>query len=206
MWCSEPSRTRPPGRPRRYGRSSFALAATLVLAGCGFEPIAAPNGAGLVTTADQVIAFGRVSIGFRGGRADTERFAYRLRRALDAEARLDSPGQPDLRVLVTLGRRNLAISSDDDITRRNFNARATFEFTDPAASADEETDAALTAEEKLEAILLSGSVESTSAVNTTSDLFSTEVAEREALDRLAEDLARQIITRARLLNANVARN
>lgn len=151
-----------------------ALLVPVALAGCGFEPIAAiPSGIGEkdVVISDLDIA------------SSDRRFAYRLRKEILRSVRIDAAAEQSLRLTSTIEREGLAIQQNDTITRQNIIAKTKFALAKKPAAGETEPPAPV-----------QGDTTAITAVNATASQFSTRVSDREAVERLAVETARRIVT------------
>lgn len=165
-------------------RSIFAcLAAAMLLTGCGFEPIAAPTS---TTTETAQVRLAAIDVRIaRSG--ENGRFEYVLRQELKRSLAIDSTSDDRLAMSIAIDREGLAIQQNDTVTR--FNLTATMDYSLADANGAE---------------LLGGKTVSITALNATASQFSTSVAERDAMRRLAADLAARIVTLLRLHYSTVA--
>jgi LPS-assembly lipoprotein len=153
-------------------RAAAALASVLALSACGFHPLYATDAAG-IGPGSQIASIYVEPI--------PERVGYQLRNAL-----LDlfnAPGAPDsaaYRLKLTLHemKQGVALRSDATITRYNYTLRAHYDLFATGATAP----------------LKSGDVSALSAFNVASSPYATVVAERDANDRAATDIAERIRT------------
>jgi len=148
-------------------RTFLGLLAAAPLAGCGFSPVYAPGGAGLVLR-------DRVEVA-----APDDRLGFVLVSRL--EERLGQSASPDyvLNYVIETRESGLAITGTNDITRINLTGRVAFTVTE-----------ALTGVQ-----VHAGSVSSFSAYSTTGSTVATATAERDAEDRLMTILADQMMSR-----------
>lgn len=154
-----------------------ALLLPLGLAACGFQPIAAvPEGVG-----EQDVVIADLSVN-----AEDRRFAYRLRKEILRFAAIDPAAPQSLRLTTTVKVEGLAIQPNDTITRRNITADTRYVLTEPPAPGETEPKQ------------LKGRATAITAVNATSSQFSTNVSEREAMERLAIETAQRVVTFLRL--------
>lgn len=149
-------------------RAALALALGGFAAGCGFEPVYREGGAAAALLDDVAIgqADGRLGFNFRRG------FERRHGRAR-ADARYL------LNVTIATVEASRATSRTNSVTRFDVTATATYALIDTVDGV----------------AALSGAVSETSAYNTTSSVFATRTAERDAQDRLAEVLAERVAAR-----------
>lgn len=150
---------------------AFGIAATFVsvVAACGFQPIAVPG----IEDAPAEIRLRSVTV-----TVDDDRFEYRLTEEMLDHILIDPNSSFGLAVSVDIARSGLAVTADDEITRYNIRATATFVLS------------GLTEDDSIR-----GTFVATTSLNATSSIFSTEILEREARSLLAEDIARRMITR-----------
>ena len=153
------------------------VALQLAISGCGFEPVAAPNA---MTTANAEIPLKDISIEINA-RSDEKRFEYLLEQELGRSVSLIGTAQNKLKLNVSIVREGLAIAQNDTVTRYNLTATTKYVLQ------PDEGDA-----------LLQGETVSITALNATASQFTTSVSEREALKRLANDIARRISTLLRV--------
>lgn len=139
----------------------------LTLSACGFQPIAAPviEGAGSDLRLRSLVV-----------RVDDDRFAYTLRQELLEAIVIDPNAEFDLVLETTIRRSGLAVTDDDEITRYNLNATTVFALSELT---DDET--------------TRGRLQTTTSLNATASIISTEVLERESRNLLARDTARRMI-------------
>lgn len=148
-----------------------------LVAGCGFQPLARIDS---LTTSN-----GRIRLADIVYRVDLAREASRFRYYLDREIAKSidiSPESNDtLDLRIDIEREGLAIEQDDSITRLNLTATVQYQLKN---SSGEE--------------VFSGQTVSISALNATSSQFTTSIAERNALERLATDVSQRVVTVLRL--------
>jgi len=144
-----------------------AFASSSVLAGCGFTPVYKDGSAasGLWGKIDIKPGKGREYFEMR------ERFVERFGVAENSRYILTFTF-----VAISEG---LAVSKTAEITRYNFDGVSNFKIADAASGA----------------VLLSGTVKSSTAYSATAKTYPTRVAEQDARSRLAQALADQIATR-----------
>lgn len=159
----------------------LGVASAALLAACGFQPIAAPTALEHAEHPSILLADLDITV---IGPSDDDRFGYHMRRYLDRYVSTGVPTAPTLRVRVVVNQREVSITEDDTITRFEFRAQASYTIGEPGGQTPHQ-----------------GTVRSITGVNATASQFSTSVAERTAHRRIAEDLARQILTVLRLRDA-----
>lgn len=144
-----------------------ALVASLVLGGCGFKPIYSEGSA-----ASEL--HGKIKIESGKGR---EFFEMRERLI----ARFGFSDNPTYTLVFTYNVESdgLAVSGTAEITRYNLKGRSAFKVMDSAT----------------DKVLFGATVKSTTAYSATSETYPTQVAEQDALSRLALAMADQIVTR-----------
>lgn len=151
-----------------------ALLSAALVAACGFVPIAATNGA---AGAEGPLVVRDISIV-----ADDERFAYQLRRDLEKYVTVDPAARYSLSVKSKIETSGLAITTEDEITRINYESLATYEL---VGIADDPS--------------YRGETRSVAAVNATTDTFATEASARAAVGKLATATSQKLITALRVL-------
>lgn len=156
-------------------RSLLLGAAGLCLAvvGCGFVPIAATEGFGDAATRPKLSSL-RVN-------SPETRFEYYLRRRVLQFVDVGVAGAPSLETRTTLNRTGLAIDSDDAITRFTIRTETAYRLNDSDRKA-----------------ITSGVASSATSLNATANQFTTEISERDALRRIAEDTADRLVNVLRL--------
>ena len=155
-----------------WSRAGIVLAATLVVAGCGFRPLYAPPAED--TSADSVYAFDAlktVAIGLIPDR-EGQYLRNRLIRLLHPFGR-GSETQYVLNVTISESRSDLAVQKSAVATRANLNVTGTYSLIDPA------TGKAVT----------TGSVNATSGFNIFQSEFQTVIAEQGARERALNSVA-----------------
>ncbi|MEL6226179.1 MAG: LPS assembly lipoprotein LptE [Pseudomonadota bacterium] len=148
----------------------LAGGAILAVAGCGFQPIA--------TSSKDAEALRLRSVSISDA---PRRFEYTLEQSLFRIINEDPSAPNRLKVDVDLQERGLAIQQDDAITRINIVATAKYELLDLNG-------------EKIDA----GRLTSTTSLNATASQYATEVNRREAMKRLANDIANRLVTSLRI--------
>lgn len=150
--------------------SVLAVVALLSVGGCGFQPIASTQN-------------DNETLRVRGIKIDDapRRFAYDLDQALNRLLIEDPNADYELLIEVGIKSEGLAIEQDDAVTRINLTATAHYSLkkSDGVAGA-------------------TGRVISVTALNATSSQYATEVNRRDALERLANDLANRITSAMRI--------
>lgn len=167
------------GAAARSWRKAFAaallpLGLILSLAGCGFQPIAASSSA--IGQEDLVLADLQVT-------SDDSRFAYRVKKEMLRSIQIDPAASYRFLVNGQIERTGLAIEQNDTVTRQNVAARTTYSL------ARRETGKPQSPEPEIK-----GETRVTTAVNTTASQYSASVSDREAVERLAKETARRLIT------------
>lgn len=158
-------------------RSVLIVAGLLSLAGCGFEPIAAPVNPSAGDEAS-AIRLRDVSIG-----AEDSRFEFQVRRGVDRQVILDDGAPATLRCDTRFIKQDLAIEQNDTVTRRNLIAETTYRLIGPTGET-----------------IRDGKFRTITAVNATTELYATQVSRDEAMSRLAEETARRLVTLLRIEN------
>ncbi|MEO1330469.1 MAG: LPS assembly lipoprotein LptE [Pseudomonadota bacterium] len=153
------------------------LAATLLISGCGFKPIAADDGPGALAKKPSI---NRLSV-----ESEDPRFVYHLRRRISQSVNIGIVGAPNLRAATSISRTGLAISSDDSITRVTLRTATRYR---------------LETSEKAE--ITAGIAQSTTSLNATTSQFATEISERDAVRRLADETADRLVNIIRLHSAD----
>lgn len=143
-------------------------------AGCGFVPIAAPAGG---VPADQQLVVRDINVS-----SPNDRYEYELRRGLSGFVTVDPAAPYTLNLTTKVERTNLAITSDDEITRFNLEAVTSYQLV--AATGDQ---------------AYAGETRAISAVNATTDTFATQTSERAAMTKLADATAEKIVTALRVI-------
>lgn len=175
-WLNSLSKLRS-SMPSRRNALKGAVAAALLpamLAGCGFEPIAASTSA--IGEKDLVLA--QVNV-----QSSDSRFAYRLKKEILRSVAIDSNATQAFTVSTAITRAGLAIEQNDTVTRRNVTADTSYALASTDRVAGEH-----------QASVISGDTSVTTAVNTTASQYSASVSEREAIERLAKETARRLLT------------
>jgi len=150
-------------------RAVLGVALLTLLAGCGFQPVHAPD------TADGAQAVGaRVQV-----QPIPERLGQLVRNELIQ--RFSNGGAPDapaylLRVALRENVRETSFREDETATRRNIRLRADYELRDAATGE----------------VVLRGRTRATNSANILDQPYATEVSERDARARGAADLADSI--------------
>ena len=152
---------------------SGAAILLISLCACGFQPVAAPNS---MTTANAEIPLKDVAIKITA-RNDEERFQYLLEQELGRSVSITNNASNRLILDVVIEREGLAIAQNDTVTRFNLTATSDYKL----QSSDGEA-------------VMEGETVSITALNATASQFTTSVSERDALKRLATDVARRIST------------
>lgn len=156
--------------------SAVALLAALTLSACGFQPIAKP----LQDNGETKIKFKSILVS-----SENRQLAYRTEQELLKYLSNDARADQTLTLRIDVETNALAIDQDDAITRRNITAIGAYIITRPGTSP------------------LRGIAQSTTAVNTTTDQFSTTISTRDAEARLGRDLGQRIV---RILRIDMTKN
>ena len=157
-----------------------ALALLFLLGGCGLQPLYTSGGSGPVAA-----ALAGVEVAAIEGRA-----GWLVRTELeDRLAR--GGGASRYRLQVTLDDRleGLGVRADDAVTRERRTLRARFQLLDAATGS----------------VLLDDTRGADAGIDVVGSQYATVAAEQTALERLAEDVAGQIVTRVALFARNEAR-
>lgn len=150
-----------------FSRRSILLVGLTALAGCGFSPAYAPDGAASRLQ-------GRVQID-----APDDRAGYVLTRELEDRLGRSDTARFGLSHSIDVTESPIAISTDNVITRYNILGEVTFALRDLESGA----------------VVTSGKVENFTAYSTSGTTVATRAAERDARDRLMSMLSDQIVTR-----------
>ncbi len=144
-----------------------ALTLTATLGACGFSPIYGTGTAASSLTGKIEVTSGKGRENFELRERLVERFGFNEhpKYKLNFTYDIDSTG--------------LAISTTAEITRYNLVGTSAFKLTDTATGA----------------VLISGTVKSSTAYSATSETFPTRTAEQDARSRIAVTLADQIVLR-----------
>lgn len=149
------------------------LPMTLLLAGCGLQPLYTGGGAGPVAQSLRSVAVAPIE-----GRA-----GWLVRTAL--EDRLGAPVGPvryRLEVLLDDDITGFGIRSDDAVTRERRTLRARYRLVDSAKGT----------------VLLDATAGSDAGIDVVGSEYATVAAEQTALERLSKEIADQIVTRVAL--------
>ncbi|MFL6844838.1 MAG: LPS assembly lipoprotein LptE [Allosphingosinicella sp.] len=149
------------------------LPLTLLLAGCGLQPLYSGGGNGAVAQSLRTVAVAPIE-----GRA-----GWLVRTAL--EDRLGTPGgaaRYRLEVLLDDDITGFGIRSDDAVTRERRTLRARYRLVDAAKGT----------------VLLDATAGSDAGIDVVSSEYATVAAEQTALERLSKEIADQIVTRVAL--------
>lgn len=148
------------------------LAAALLLGGCTLRPLYAGGGDGAVATSLQSVEVAPID-----GRA-----GWLVRTAL--EDRLRTGGSPRYRLQIELDDdiTGFGIRSDNAVTRERRTLRARYQLVDAS----------------LGTVLLDATAGSDAGIDVVGSEYATVAAEQTALERLAQDLADQIVARVAL--------
>ena len=153
---------------RRKILGGMALIGFIAISGCGFAPLAsAPTSK---TEADLRVASLAIA-------TSSQQFAFDLRKYLSQRVTIDANARDSIQISISITSGNLAVQQDDTITRRNFTANAQYTLTDSVTDN-----------------VFSGSISSTTSINTTTEFFSTRTSERTAKQLLAKDVGRKVVT------------
>ncbi len=155
-------------------RSLALLACLTLLSGCGLRPLYGAGGSGLV--AQSLRSVDVAPIGGRSG--------WLVRTALEDRLGQRGAGQPRYRLEVELDDdiTGFGIRSDDSVTRERRTLRARYRLVDAAVGT----------------VLLDATAGSDIGIDVVSSEFATVAAEQTALERLATEIADQIVTRVAL--------
>ena len=150
------------------------LALALLLSGCGLRPLYSGGGSGPVAQSLQSIQVGPIE-----GRA-----GWLVRTAVEDRLGAANGGTPRYRLEVELDDQitGFGIRSDDSVTRERRTLRARYRLVDAA----------------LGTVLLDATAGSDAGVDVVSSEYATVAAEQTALERLAKEVADQIVTRVAL--------
>lgn len=157
-----------------------ALPLLLLLSGCGLQPLYGGGGQGPVATALAGVEVAPIE-GRAGWLVRTE-LEDRLGRASSTTARY--------RLQVSLDDRleGLGVRADDAVTRERRTLRARFQLLDAATGS----------------VLLDDTRGADAGIDVVGSQYATVAAEQTALERLAEDVAGQIVSRVALFARNQA--
>lgn len=157
-----------------------ALVAIVVLPSCALRPLYAGGGDSAVVT-----SLGRVQVAPVAGKA-----GWLVRNAV-ADRLGNSGGSPQYRLEIELDDQitGFGIRTDNAVTRERRTLRARYRLVDAAQGT----------------VLLDQTAGSDAGVDVVSSEFATIAAEETALERLAEDIATQIVTRLALYSQRTAR-
>ena len=149
----------------------------LLLAGCGLRPLYGGGEAGMVAQ-----TLNSVSVAPIGGRA-----GWLVRTALEDRLRAGEGGAARYRLEVELDDNitGFGIRSDDSVTRERRSLRARYRLVDAS----------------LGTVLLDATAGSDAGIDVVSSEYATVAAEQTALERLAKEIADQIVTRVALYAA-----
>ena len=156
----------------RETHKAVIVFAAIFLAGCGFRPLYATNGAAMPPG----VSLGKIYV-----EPIPERVGYQLRN--DLLDLFNTTGQAegaDYRLKLSLQEQNnpVALRADATITRYNYILRAHYDLFHIGATQP----------------VKSGDVNAISAYNVATSPYATVIAERDANDRAATDIARRIRT------------
>ena len=155
-------------------RLLLILAGALLLNGCGLRPLYSGGGAGTVAQSLQ-----SVNVAAIGGRS-----GWMVRTALEDRLGAPSGGQARYRLEVELDDDiiGFGIRSDDAVARERRTLRARYRLVDAAVGT----------------VLLDATAGSDAGIDVVSSEYATVAAEQTALERLAREVADQIVTRIAL--------
>ena len=159
-------------RPARVAHKVAIVFTAMFLAGCGFRPLYATNGAAMPPG----VSLGKIYVA-----PIPERVGYQLRN--DLLDLFNATGQTegaDYRLKLSLREQNnpVALRADATITRYNYILRAHYDLFHADATQP----------------VKSGDVNAISAYNVATSPYATVIAERDANDRAATDIAHRIRT------------
>jgi LPS-assembly lipoprotein len=161
-------------QPERFGVGAALLAASLLLAGCGLQPLYGGGASGPVARSLRSVAVAPIE-----GRA-----GWLVRTAL--EDRLGAPqgGAAIYRLEVLLDDdiTGFGIRSDDAVTRERRTLRARYRLVDSVKGT----------------VLLDATAGSDAGIDVVGSEYATVAAEQTALERLSKEIADQIVTRVAL--------
>lgn len=158
----------------RRAAACAVLLAPLMAVGCGFSPIAKP-----ITSAENI------SLSALSVLSDDARVEFTIRRTFEKFVQFESEGEP-FKVSVVLESEAFAIQPDDEVTRIKLTAIARYTY-----SAGDSPGAR-------------GVIQSVSGYNATTSQFATSASRRDAIEKLAEDIANKLVTRLRLITKRSA--
>lgn len=158
---------------KRFSTGFTGLTIAFALSACGFQPIAATQSDGRLN--------GRPKLSSLNVDSDESRFVYHFRRRLIQSVDIGVSGAPRFETRTTFTRTALAISETDDITRFTFRTRTSYSL---KTTSDQ--------------VVTSGVTSTATSVNATASQFTTEISERDALKRIAEETADRLINILRL--------
>ena len=152
----------------------FTLALLLLLAGCGLKPLYGGGGAGPVAQSLRSVAIAPIE-----GRA-----GWLVRTALEDRLGAQPGAQIRYRLEITLDDdiTGFGIRSDDAVTRERRTLRARYRLVDAA----------------LGTVVLDATAGSDAGIDAVGSEYATVAAEQTALERLAKEIADQIVTRVAL--------
>jgi LPS-assembly lipoprotein len=161
-------------RPERFGVGFALVAASLLLGGCGLQPIYGGGASGPVAQTLRSVAVAPIE-----GRA-----GWLVRTAI--EDRLGAPRAGAavyrLEVLLDDDITGFGIRSDDAVTRERRTLRARYRLVDAAKGT----------------VLLDATAGSDAGIDVVGSEYATVAAEQTALERLSKEVADQIVTRVAL--------
>ena len=155
----------------------LVLALALLLGGCGLRPLYGGGGTGTVAQSLRSVAVAPIE-----GRA-----GWLVRTALEDRLQTREGETPRWRLEVTLDDdiTGFGIRSDDAVTRERRSLRARYRLVDAAKGT----------------VVLDATAGSDAGIDVVSSEYATVAAEQSALERLAKELADQIVTRVAVFAA-----
>jgi LPS-assembly lipoprotein len=161
-------------QPERFGFGAALLAAGLLLAGCGLQPLYGGGSAGPVAQ-----ALSSVTVAPIEGRA-----GWLVRTALEDRLGAAPAGTATYRLEVLLDDEiaGFGIRRDDAVTRERRTLRARYRLVDAAKGT----------------VLLDATAGSDAGIDVVGSEYATVAAEQTALERLSKEVADQIVTRVAL--------
>jgi LPS-assembly lipoprotein len=154
------------------------LSAALILSGCGLRPLYDGGGAGPVAQSLRAVSVAPIE-----GRA-----GWLVRTALEdrLQTRTGAPARYRLEVTLDDDITGFGIRSDDAVTRERRSLRARYRLVDSAKGT----------------VVLDATAGSDAGIDVVSSEYATVAAEQSALERLAKELADQIVTRVAVFAAH----
>ena len=158
-------------------RRTLLLGLALLVGGCGLRPLYSGGGAGPVAQSLRSVAVAPIE-----GRA-----GWLVRTALEDRLQPREGGEIRYRLEVTLDDdiTGFGIRSDDAVTRERRSLRARYRLVDAARGT----------------VVLDATAGSDAGIDVVSSEYATVAAEQSALERLAKELADQIVTRVAVFAA-----